>query len=327
MINFFEWQKLGKVFDPEDLPGHAWMRAYAQSPSVVVDGDRVRVFFSSRPEPDARGMFVSRLAYLDLDRENPRRIVRICGESPLPLGARGTFDEFGTSPVSVIRDGSELRAYYAGWTRCESVPINGAIGVAISRDSGESFHRLGDGPIISCSPDEPFMMGSPRIRRFNERWYLWYVSGKRWIRTGDRPEPVYKMRSAESPDGLVWTKHHRDLLPNRLGPDECQACGDVFPAAGAFHMFYSFREATKYKSAARGYRMGYARSHDLYAWERLDERVGIAPSPEGWDSEMVNYPHVFELDGVVYMLYQGNGMGRTGFGLARLVSRDAWSAL
>ncbi len=33
---------------------------------------------------------------------------------------------------------------------------------------------------------------------------------------------------------------------------------------------------------------------------------------------MVSYPHVFVLDGETYMLYQGNEMGRTGFGLARL---------
>ena len=40
---------------------------------------------------------------------------------------------------------------------------------------------------------------------------------------------------------------------------------------------------------------------------------------------MVNYPHLFELDGETYMLYQGNGMGRAGFGLAILEgSADMW---
>ena len=41
-------------------------------------------------------------------------------------------------------------------------------------------------------------------------------------------------------------------------------------------------------------------------------------SPDGWDSEMVAYPAVFELDGRTYMLYAGNGNGKTGFGLAVL---------
>jgi hypothetical protein len=33
---------------------------------------------------------------------------------------------------------------------------------------------------------------------------------------------------------------------------------------------------------------------------------------------MVSYPHVFELDGRVCMLYLGNEVGRGGFGLAEL---------
>jgi hypothetical protein len=30
------------------------------------------------------------------------------------------------------------------------------------------------------------------------------------------------------------------------------------------------------------------------------------------------YPHVFQLDGAVYMLYNGNEFGRAGFGMAIL---------
>ena len=41
-------------------------------------------------------------------------------------------------------------------------------------------------------------------------------------------------------------------------------------------------------------------------------------SDEGWDSEMQSYPHVFELDGRIYMAYLGNQVGRGGFGLAVL---------
>jgi hypothetical protein len=34
---------------------------------------------------------------------------------------------------------------------------------------------------------------------------------------------------------------------------------------------------------------------------------------------------VFMLDGATYMLYQGNEMGRSGIGLAKLVGRQNWS--
>ncbi|MFM8395102.1 MAG: hypothetical protein ACKOB4_14370, partial [Acidobacteriota bacterium] len=46
--------------------------------------------------------------------------------------------------------------------------------------------------------------------------------------------------------------------------------------------------------------------------------VGIDVSAAGWDDEMIEYPFVFEHRGRLFMLYNGNGYGRTGFGLALL---------
>lgn len=316
----FKWNKLGKIFDPRDLTVPTWMHEFAQSPSVLIDDDYVRVFFCSRLAPDAAGKYVSYISYIDLDRDNLFNILRICPQPVLDLGQYGTFDEFGTYPVSVIRHDSEIRAYYGGFTRCKSVPFNAAIGVAISRDDGKSFQRLGKGPILSYSPDEPFILGSPRIRRFDGQWQLWYVAGKEWRKTDGKPEPIYKIRMATSDDGFKWVKHGRDLISDKLGEHECQACADVMWRDGQYHMFFSYRDIRNYHGREGGYRIGYASSPDLLNWTRDDDRVDIGLSATGWDSDMVNYPHVFELDGEVYMLYQGNEMGRAGFGLAVLAT-------
>jgi len=94
---------------------------------------------------------------------------------------------------------------------------------------------------------------------------------------------------------------------------------------GLYHMFFSYRDIRNYKEREGGYRIGYASSPDMYNWQRNDKLVDIQLSDSGWDSEMVNYPHVFELDGATYMLYQGNGMGLAGFGLAVLEAGHEWS--
>jgi hypothetical protein len=320
----FKWEKLGKIFDPRDMANPGWMHEFAQSPSVLIKEDCVRVYFCSRPAPGPDGQYLSYIAYIDLHRNALTRILRVCGRPVLGLGKYGTFDEFGTYPVSVIRDGDEIRAYYAGWTRCESVPFNAAIGLAISRDEGESFHRLGDGPVLSYSMDEPFLLGSPRIRRLNGGWQLWYVAGREWRMTDSKPEPVYKIRMATSDNGIDWVKQGRDLIADKLGEHECQACPDVIWKNGRYHMFFSYRCIRSYKGRAGGYRIGYASSPDLVNWQRNDDLIDMSLSESGWDSEMINYPHLFELDGSTYMLYQGNGMGRTGFGLAVLESEDVW---
>ena len=66
------------------------------------------------------------------------------------------------------------------------------------------------------------------------------------------------------------------------------------------------------------YRIGYAESLDGIHWKRLDADCQIDVSESGWDSEMIEYPFVFDHDGSRYMLYNGNGYGKTGFGLAVL---------
>ncbi len=314
----FRWKKLGRIFDPTKMKDIPWMKEFAQAPSVLLFDTFVRVYFSCRPGPDEQGRYVSRSAYVDLDRDDLFRILHFADKPVLPLGEPGCFDEFGTYPFSAIRKGDTVLGYYGGWTRCESVPFNVAIGMCTSKDGGTTFEKAGPGPILSYDPDEPFILSGPKIRRFNKRWYLFYITGKKWVPDNGRPEPVYTIRMAESDDGIHWKKDHRELLSPRLEADECQASPDVFFHNGKYHMFFCYRYSTGYRGKEKGYRIGYASSTNLYHWERDDSKAGIDISADGWDSEMISYPHVFELDGHIYMFYLGNQVGRQGFGLAEL---------
>lgn len=314
----FQWKKLGKVFTPQDVTGRPWLKEFAQAPATLLFDDHVRVYFSCRPPADAIGQYVSYSAWVDLDRNDLRRVLRVSGQPILALGGLGEFDEFGTYPVSVIADGDQLRAYYAGWTRCESVPFNVAIGMATSSDGGATFTKAGSGPVLSYTPDEPFVLSGPKIRRFNGTWYLWYIAGRKWKMVDGRAEPVYKIRMASSADGINWQRQNRDLIDSRVEEDEAQASPDVFYANGKYHMFFCYRYSGGYRGKEFGYRIGYAASVDLLHWVRDDSKAGITVSDSGWDDEMISYPHVFEVDGTIYMAYLGNQVGRHGFGLAVL---------
>ena len=318
MVNFFKWKKLGKIFNPKDLKKKTWMKEFAQSPSVIIDRDRVRIFFCSRSSLDNKGNYISYISYLDLDPENMIKVIKICKKPVLKLGELGTFDEFGTNPVSVINFKNRLFAYYAGWTRCESVPYNAAIGLAISDDFGENFKRAGNGPVLSYSYNEPFLVGSPRIRRFKNFWQLWYVAGKKWLLHNGKLESVYKIRLAISKNGYDWKKIGEDIVKDKIGENECQASPDVFFKNKLYHMFFSYRSISNYKKGNGGYKIGYAYSKDMYNWTRNDKLINITKSNFGWDSDMISYPNVFEYKRKIYMLYQGNGMGKSGFGIAVL---------
>lgn len=315
----FYWEKLGKIFTPQLIKNRPWLKNFAQAPATLVFDNYVRVFFSCRPLPDKSGSYVSYSAWLDLDRHDLTKVLRVADEPILELGGLGTFDEFGTYPVSVIRrDSGDIFAYYAGWTRCESVPFNVAIGAAISKDGGTTFKKLGVGPIISYSLDEPYVMSGPKIRRFNDQWQLFYIAGRNWKLVNGKPEPIYKIRLAVSDDGISWTKINKDLIESRIELDEAQASPDVFYSNGIYHMFFCYRKSANFRGKENGYRIGYAHSKNMIDWQRDDDKAGIDISSEGWDSEMISYPHVFELDNEVYMAYLGNEVGKYGFGIAKL---------
>ena len=314
----FLWKKLGKAFAPQEVTGRLWLKEFAQAPATLVFDDFVRVYFSCRPAADANGQYVSYSAYVDLDRADLFKVLAVAEQPILSLGGLGEFDEFGTYPVSVMREGDQVRAYYAGWTRCESVPFNVAIGAAISRDGGKTFEKMGTGPVLSYTPDEPFVLSGPKVRRFNGQWQLFYIAGRKWKEVDGRAEPVYKIRMATSVDGIHWRKHNQDLIESRIEEDEAQASPDVFYANGKYHMFFCYRYSSHYRGKQNGYRIGYASSTDLTNWVRDDAKAGIDVSEQGWDAEMISYPHVFEVDDKIYMAYLGDQVGRYGFGLAVL---------
>lgn len=315
----FNWEKLGKVFDPTASKfKRSWLEEFAQAPCTLIFEDFVRVYFSCRPKRDSNGQYVSYSAFVDLDKDNLFNIKKISEQPILELGKLGTFDEFGTYPVSVINYREDYYCYYAGWTRCESVPFNVAIGMGISKNGGETFMKLGDGPVLGYDPEEPFIISGPKIRRFKDQFYLFYIAGKKWILSDGKPEPVYTIRMAMSQDGINWKKYGSELIPSKVELNESQASPDVFYRNGLYHMFFSYRKSKNYRGKTGSYRIGYAYSDDLFNWNRNDDLAGIDISDDGFDNEMVAYPHIFELNNELYMLYLGNEVGRFGFGLARL---------
>lgn len=314
-----KWRKLGKVFDPTDhaLPNNCV--EFAQAPQALVLDDRIRVFFSTR-ERDSVGKFLGHVAFVDFDKAMSR-IVGLSTDTVLPLGGLGCFDEHGVFPIGIFRDGARVLAYTTGWNRKVSVSADAAIGLAISHDDGLTFERLGTGPIMGASLHEPFLVGDAFVARYGEVFHMWYIYGADWKRAdaGTPPDRVYKIAHALSDDAVNWRRESRYIVDAAID-DECQALPTVFTRGGRNHMLFCYRKAHGFRTdPASAYRLGYAWSDDLETWTRDDSLTGLPPSTGEWDSEMQCYPHVFEAEGRVFLLYNGDAFGRFGFGLAELV--------
>ncbi|MDA8621194.1 hypothetical protein N9L48_00975 [Psychrosphaera sp.] len=321
------WKKHGRVYSPLHNSTHTWRKEFAQAPSTLILKDRIRVYYSTRSAIEKHGQYTSYSSFLDVSLDDPSKVIYNHDEPILPLGAIGSFDEHGIYPFSAIEHEGSVLGYYAGWHRCTSVPFNTAIGVCKSNDDGKTFKKLGTGPILSYSLEEPFVISGPKIRYFNNTFYLFYIAGNEWILDNGKPEPVYKIRFATSSDGLKWDKANKSIIVDKLDKYEAQASPDVFFQNGQYHMVFCYRHGTDYRNGERGYRLGYAYSNDLITWHRNDDKLNFKLTSDdetnenlaNFDNESVSYPHIFHANGKTFMYYLGNGVGKTGFGLAELL--------
>ncbi|RKY15894.1 MAG: hypothetical protein DRP82_00525 [Planctomycetota bacterium] len=297
------WRKLGLVWGPDGKEW--WAVSHAYLPTVDVLEDRFRVYVSCWDKDR-----VGRLGYVEVDINDPTKVLYVTKEPVLDVGEPGTFDEKGVSPCCVVDMDGEKRLYYFGWQRTQTVPYLLFCGLAVSRDGGRTFKRFARVPILDRTDREPWLRSAVTILKEHNRLRMWYVAGLGWFRLGGKLVPTYNIRYAESEDGIVWHATGRVCIDF--------ACEDEFgfgrpwvvKDGQKYRMWYSIRSKTK------PYRIGYAESDDGLQWTRRDDYVGIKSSAEGWDSEMICFPCVVKANGRWYMFYNGNGYGRDGFGVA-----------
>ncbi len=315
------FRKLGRIFDPARHVLPNGCTQFAQSPQALVLEDRVRIFFSTRAVDAENGKFRSHIAYVDLSRDL-RDTLGVSADPVISLGGLGCFDEHGIFPMNVVKVGDAVYGYTCGWSRRVSVSVETAIGLAVSRDEGRTFQRIGEGPVLAASLHEPCLVGDGFVKVIGGTFHMWYIFGTGWKRFSADAEPdrTYKIGHATSKDGIAWVKDEAgQIVADRLGADESQALPTVVEIEGRFHMFFCYRESFDFRrNSARGYRIGHAVSDDLERWSRDDADPSLGPTPGEWDSDMLCYPHAFECDGRVYLLYNGNEFGRHGFGAAVL---------
>jgi hypothetical protein len=306
-----EWTKKGIVYSPlEDLDKRF---SYAQVPTAIIVGKIIRIFFGSRNEKGA-----GEVCSVDVDINNPCKIVRY-GTRPVLTGGRpGMFDQDGVLPVCVKQNGDVLMMYYGGFSKLVTIPHTCMMGLAISRDQGITFTKFSEGPILPICAADPFLIGSADVVYHDNKWHMIYTSGTDWVYLDGKYELSYLLKYAFSTDGIEWTRRGQLAIPTESSLD-AYAKPAIFERHGKFHMYFSKRKIVNYRTPGDAtYAFGYATSDDMVHWTRNDSDRGIEVSLQGWDSEMVCYPGIVASNDKILMFYNGNGFGKTGFGVAVL---------
>jgi hypothetical protein len=301
------YERLGLVYAPSGAP---WHRSHCQNPFVQpLSESRYRVHFAARDDKNR-----SRGAWADVEVHDSKLVtVEVATKPSLDLGRLGAFDDCGAMPGSLVAHQGRRLMYYTGWTLARAVPFSFFIGVAESRDGGETFHRLSEAPVLGRNHHDPFLTGAPWVIGENGRLRMWYISGTEWVpgKTEDEaPTHYYSIKHAISDDGINWETNDQLCLPY-LENEHAIARPVVTAVGGGYRMIYSARRL------GETYRIYSAISNDGLSWRR-ESLPMIDVARAGWDSEMICYGSPIDCFAGNFLLYNGNAYGKDGFGAARL---------
>jgi hypothetical protein len=295
------WRRLGLVFVPDGA--QPWARSHAALPAPVhLTRDLFRFFFSSR-DADKR----SHAGWVDVEVTETPRVRDIAREPVMSPGADGTFDDSGVGIGCVVEADGGFSLYYMGWNLGVRSPWRNAIGLARSPTPSAVFERFSPGPILDRSPEDPFTLSYPSVLRLGAGdWRMWY--GSNLAPAVGNADMQHAIKFARSADGVRWTRDGKVAVGFATAGEYALARPSVVKAGDRLLMCFACR--------GERYRIGAALSDDGLNWTRLDESMGLNPSSSGWDSEMTCYPALFWHRERLWVAFNGNGYGATGFGLA-----------
>ncbi|MDL1898527.1 hypothetical protein FBQ82_19960 [Anaerolineae bacterium CFX7] len=300
-----KWKKKGLIYVPDGSSN--WARHTAMTPTpLLVNEQVIRIYAGFR---DNQG--VSRIGFVDVEAQNPSKVLCLSATPALDIGAPGTFDDNGVILGDVLEHVGQLWLYYVGFQIVQKVKFYAFSGLASSSDKGITFQRVSQVPILDRVDGERYLRSIHSVRIENDVWRVWYAAGDGWEWINQKPYPQYHIRYAESHDGKTFHAPSKLCIPVQ-GKEYRIGRPRVYKFADKYEMFYT-------RGTTDGdYLAGYAESEDGVHWVRRDEQLGIGLSPAGWDSRSVCYPALLRYRDTLYMFYNGNDMGRTGFGYAVL---------
>ena len=293
------WDKKGNIFN----------KHHAQVPVVDTYDDFYRIYYSTRVGGKSHPLFI------DVDKTT-FEVINESNDYILSLGERGHFDWAGIMPTEILTIDNTKYLYYIGWSNRIDVPYHNCLGLATSTDNGNTWKKVFTGPVFCTSVKEPGYVGTISILNESGVHRGWYLSCRKWEEIDGIMEPFYDIKYAISfSGGIAWESTGKVCIPLKPGEGGISKAS-VIKDEDKYKMWFSYRGKTDYRrKTEHSYRIGYAESEDGVDWIRQDD-IELDVSEEGWDSEMVAYPHIIKEENRLIMFYNGNGFGKTGIGYA-----------
>lgn len=303
----FLWRKRGLLYEPSGRNGYS----HASHPCAIQIQDDSFIFaFTQRDDKGRSHIFLSEGIVCDGE-------INFISEPKIALypGDECHFDCDGVISVCFVKHNDDIYLYYVGWqnlTEGRWICDTGRVRLEIK--TGRLIREF-NGPVLGRDKSNPLFAAATAFHVSNDFWQTWYNSGISWEKAGKGWKHYYGIHYAHSNNGVDWVCEPGLCIPFADEYEYAFGRPSVIFREGGYYMWYAHR-ATK---TVANYRIGFSYSDNGRTWTRLDHLSGIDVSSEGWDSEMICYPYVIEHKNQLYMLYNGNSYGKTGFGFATLM--------
>lgn len=309
MLNF---NKKGLIcsYQTLDIP---WYKKNTMVPiTYLIDDKTLRIFLGMCDSDN-----VGRIGYIDVNPDNPSEILDYSRSPCLDIGKDGCFDDNGVLPSSILQEDGKLYMFYSAYQKQNKIPYTIFSGCAVSYDSGKNFSRISDIPFLDRRNNERFVRAAPCIVKKDNVFQVWYSSADIFINRGEKIVPNQRISFLEI-ENLFNANHSSEINIAKIEFNAKDEIGTTMPKIfeenGIYKMIYSIR------SISKGYRMGYAESYDNGKnWQRMDDKIKIDVSIDGWDSEMICFGHMQSYKNKTYLFYCGNHYGMGGMGYAELI--------
>ena len=235
-----------------------------------------------------------------------------------PNSSLGSFDDEGVMPASILKANGKVYVFYSGWNSRNTIPYHNATGIAEYDPINQTITRISNGPVMDRCYDHPYLAVTPTVWPSDGGFNCLYVSGVEWVKIADTIEPKYVIKFAKSDDLINWDRNIEQEVPSEFN-DECFSnpcfCEHI---DGADYFLFCSRNISNYRNIA-------AQSYKLHAYVRGEHKK--KRYPVNWLSKkipdindcMQAYPEYLSLNDEKYILYNGNGFGQTGIGVAKVI--------
>lgn len=296
--------KKGFIYCPHGE--HEWeINTFMTPHAMRIEPGAIRIWGGVR---DKDG--ISRIKYIDVDENDPSKVLYISEVPALDVGRPGCFDDNGVILGDIMPHGNELYLYYVGFQHVQKVKFFAFSGLAISQDGGKHFERYSEVPVMDRTTTGRFGRCIHTVLKDNEIYKCYYAVINDWKYINNIPYPIYNIWYTESNDGIHFKPDDDWLCVDTKGNEYRIGRPKVYKTLTGYEMFYTRDLVSK------DYLAGYATSKNGKDWERHDELFNLSKSETGFDSEMACYPVRIDTDKNRYLIYNGNGMGKDGIGYA-----------